>query len=535
VAKYCPQCHSFEDATLEFCPRDGALLQTRDAPAGGPTHAPEVQANALVGAPVEGKHPGGEAGGGVMPAAGRSQSTTASEDDDRHQATMMLVLPEGGIEALRSQGAVPTLSASSPKPAAPAARPAPAPPRPRPAGPAGSAPAPSRPITSPTFAASPTAPKPAAPKPAAAPAKPTALPGQSSLRDFLTRTGLPPEKAVAKIELVARAVAKQRTDKRGALTPEHIRFDKPGGMGTITVVGPDDVAVDPQTLAYYRAPDFDRNDLSVQTDVYALGCMLFEALTGRPPFRTGTPDELQKRHAGAAPPAVRQIRKDCELPPGLELELHRALKKRPGDRHHDAISFAVALGASMRDDDRSTMALQLDQNQILQLMGSVTGDGQPAATSASKHQQKVPAPAISIPPEVAPPAKSKTGLIVGAVVGLAVVAGGAFVVLGQKEPAPAVAAAPVPAEPTPSPAPDVVEGTDASAPTDIEAATDVVAETDVAGTDVVEPDVGAEPKHDPRRPRPVAKSKPGEPEPKPVVKPVTKPDNKPDPNRPVTF
>ena len=522
MAKYCPQCHSFEDASLEFCPRDGALLQTRDAPADGPTHAPEIQAKALVGAPVEGKHPSGEP-------AGRTTPTAASDDDDRHQATMMLVLPEGGIEALRNQGGVPALSAAAPKPAAPAPRPVPASPRPRPAGPAGSAPAPSRPITSPTFAASPTA-----PKPAAAPAKPAALPGQSSLRDFLTKTGLPPEKAVAKIELVARAVAKQRTDKRGALTPEHIRFDKPGGMGTITVVGPDDVAVDPQTLAYYRAPDFDRNDLSVQTDVYALGCMLFEALTGRPPFRTGTPDELQKRHAGAAPPAVRQIRKDCDLPPGLELELHRALKKRPGDRHHDAISFAVALGASMRDDDRSTMALQLDQNQILQLMGSVTGDGQPAATSASKHQQKVPAPAISIPPEVAPPAKSKTGLIVGAVVGLLVIAGGAFVLLGQKEPPPAVAAAPAPTESTPAPTPDVVEGTDASAQTDIEATTDVIAETDVAGTDVVEPDVGAEPKHDPRRPRPAVRPKPGDTESKPVTKPDTKPD-KPDPNRPVTF
>jgi len=525
VAKYCPQCHSYEDATLEFCPRDGALLQTRDAPAVGPTHAPEIQASALVGAPVEGQHPSGDPAAGTKPFTARTGPNAGSDDDDRHQATMMLVLPEGGIEAVRNQGGVPALSAAAPKPAAPAPRPAPASPRPRPPGPAGSAPVPSRPITSPTFAASPTA-----PKPAAAPVKPAALPGQSSLRDFLTRTGLPPEKAVAKIELVARAVAKQRADKRGALTPEHIRFDKPGGMGTITVAGPDDVAVDPQTLAYYRAPDFDRNDLSVQTDVYALGCMLFEALTGRPPFRTGTPDELQKRHAGAAPPAVRQIRKDCELPPGLELELHRALKKRPGDRHHDAISFAVALGASMRDDDRSTMALQLDQNQILQLMGSVTGDGQPAATSASKHQQKVPAPAISIPPEVAPPAKSKTGLIVGAVVGLAVIAGGAFVLLGQKEPAPAVTAAP-----TPAPEPDVVEGTDASAQTDIEATTDVVAETDVAATDVVEPDVGAEPKPDPRRPRPAVRPKPGDTESKPATKPDTKPDSKPDPNRPVTF
>ena len=349
------------------------------------------------------------------------------------------------------------------------------------------------------------------------------------------------ERAVLLIEVVARSVAVQRgapsQPPHGALTPEHVRYDRPKAAGKLTILAPDALPLDPQTLAYYRAPEFDVNAITPQTEVYALGCMLFEAITGRTPFRTGTPDELKKRHAGAAPPAVRQVRKDCDLPPALELEINRALKKRPGDRHASAQSFAEAIAAAIRDDNRATMALQLDSAEALALMGSLTGDGQTAATSASKQQQQVPAPAMEVPP---PPPKSKTGLFVGLGVAALALGAGAFFALfstQRGDPAPAPAATVDPA----AAAPDVAEA-DAAAETDIAAASDSGAETDAAaesdaaaGTDAQVGETDAESKPDPRRPRPVHRGKPGEPESKPNAPAEPDPKPKSDPNRPVTF
>lgn len=373
----------------------------------------------------------------------------------------------------------------------------------------------------------------APPKPA-----PVALPGASSLRDVFTKDGLSVERSVLLLEVVARSVAAQRGGSsgqpHGALTPEHVRFDRPKAGGKVTIVAPDALPLDPQTLAYYRAPEYDQNTITAQTEVYALACMLFEAITGRPPFRTGTPDELKKRHAGAAPPAVRQVRKDCDLPPALELEINRALKKRPGDRHASPDGFAEAIAAAVRDDNRATMALQLDSAQALALMGSLTGDGQTAATSASKQQQQVPAPAMEVPP----PAKSKTGLFVGlGVAALALGAGAFFALSGDPQPpaAPAQSVDAV-AAPAPAAAADAEASLDAAAATDVAAETDTAAESDMASaSDAQTDDTTAEPKSDPRRPRPVHRGKPGDAEPK--LQPAPEPDTKPksDPNRPVTF
>src|SRR5829696_1637578 len=67
-----------------------------------------------------------------------------------------------------------------------------------------------------------------------------------------------------------------------------------------------------------------------RTDGYALGCVLYECLTGRPPFPDGSGEALLLAHLEAAPPLVTTLRPD--LPPAIDQVITRALAKSPEDR-----------------------------------------------------------------------------------------------------------------------------------------------------------------------------------------------------------
>jgi serine/threonine protein kinase len=67
-----------------------------------------------------------------------------------------------------------------------------------------------------------------------------------------------------------------------------------------------------------------------RTDGYALGCVLYECLTGRPPFPNGSGEALLLAHLEAPPPQVTTLRPD--LPPAIDQVITRALAKSPEDR-----------------------------------------------------------------------------------------------------------------------------------------------------------------------------------------------------------
>ena len=81
-------------------------------------------------------------------------------------------------------------------------------------------------------------------------------------------------------------------------------------------------------------------------DIYAVGIILFEILTGTTPFRGGSVAEILARHLRDAvlPPSL--CRPDRLIPPALEQVVLRALAKDPRARFADATSFRLALVAS---------------------------------------------------------------------------------------------------------------------------------------------------------------------------------------------
>ncbi|NNJ25283.1 Serine/threonine-protein kinase PknD [Planctomycetes bacterium LzC2] len=87
-----------------------------------------------------------------------------------------------------------------------------------------------------------------------------------------------------------------------------------------------------------------------QTDLYALGVVLFELLTGTPPFAGATPAETLQMHLKK--PAPRVVSREPHCPPGLDALVANLLEKRIEDRPPNAVEVGVRLGGL---DDQITL------------------------------------------------------------------------------------------------------------------------------------------------------------------------------------
>lgn len=87
--------------------------------------------------------------------------------------------------------------------------------------------------------------------------------------------------------------------------------------------------------ASYMAPEQILGDrVSPATDLYGLGCVLHELLTGTPPFHAEAPVTVVQRHLSAPPPELRPVRPD--VPVSLAELVQRLLAKGVGERPADA-------------------------------------------------------------------------------------------------------------------------------------------------------------------------------------------------------
>ena len=128
-------------------------------------------------------------------------------------------------------------------------------------------------------------------------------------------------------------------------------------VGTVDYVAPEQIAGRP---------------VDGRCDVYSLGCVIFEALTGAPPFRRDDDFALLWAHLHEPPPALSGLRPD--LPTGLDAVLAKVLAKSADDRYDTCLAFVAAL---RRAGDAPDPVREREPTQVVRVVGE--GAGGPAA------------------------------------------------------------------------------------------------------------------------------------------------------------
>ncbi len=106
------------------------------------------------------------------------------------------------------------------------------------------------------------------------------------------------------------------------------------------------------TVDFMAPEQFEASDVDARTDVYALGCVLHAALTGRPPFARGTLPATMRAHLVEPPPRPSST---AGVPAAFDGVVARALAKRPDDRYSSAgelVEATLAAADSPADEGK---------------------------------------------------------------------------------------------------------------------------------------------------------------------------------------
>ena len=131
------------------------------------------------------------------------------------------------------------------------------------------------------------------------------------------------------------------------LNPAEVDFD-PGGPTKKDSGSPATYTARGGTIAYMAPEQFVTGQSSVQSDIFAMGLVLYELATGRHPFHRPDAPEFQSIRAiqFADPPSIREIAP--ELPVELESVILRCLEKQPSARFSSAADVREGLRTVMR-------------------------------------------------------------------------------------------------------------------------------------------------------------------------------------------
>lgn len=199
------------------------------------------------------------------------------------------------------------------------------------------------------------------------------------------------------------------------------------------------------TLAYLAPEQVDGGPVDPRTDVYAVGLLLFELVTGERYLRGGSEVELLKAAANPEPRAAAASFPALRIPRELDALLARALAPDPALRFPNAASLELELRKLISTPAAAAQARGLVAGRVCELAGGC-GD-------APRRQTEV----VCVEPGPGPGRQRRTTALALAALGLALLSAGsiwAWLALAPPRPAPPVASAAVaPARPAPPSAP----------------------------------------------------------------------------------
>src|SRR4051812_38596845 len=175
------------------------------------------------------------------------------------------------------------------------------------------------------------------------------------------------------------------------------------------------------TVHYVSPEQIQGKAVGPGTDIYALGCMLHQCLTGRPPFSRDDDAALLWAHLVETPPPVTGVRP--ELPVAVDAVVARAMAKAPQDRYEtceelvDELELALEMAAPKPapadlptpDGAAARHSADASPGGFPAELGAVAGDVPGQSRDPSGPVVQSPAPA-DVSHQTVPPADSRLGL-----------------------------------------------------------------------------------------------------------------------------
>jgi eukaryotic-like serine/threonine-protein kinase len=264
----------------------------------------------------------------------------------------------------------------------------------------------------------------------------------NSLKEVIAREApLEPQRAIelTKTILLAARFAHRRGVIHRDLKPHNVIIG-PGGAGDGVKVADfgiaragaseiTEVGAIMGTAQYLSPEQAQGHSVTEASDLYSIGVVLFEMLTGRPPFEGDSVVAIALKHVNQPPPSPREVRP--EIPLELEAVVLKALAKRSEDRYSDADSFIrdlesverVLAGQAPDSETTARFTPPLQQAGGVALPAA-TVEGQGAPPSEVEAEQ--PREADEEPP---PGAGRRSVAVLLAVLALAAIGVGGFLLL----------------------------------------------------------------------------------------------------------
>ncbi len=250
-----------------------------------------------------------------------------------------------------------------------------------------------------------------------------------SLAAALKRGALPPDRVLRILEQISGALdyAHGQNIIHRDLKPQNVLLDAMHNV-FLTDFGIAKIVTDVTSVTMtgqmmgtpaYMAPEQWRGETPAPTlDIYALGIMLHEMLTGDLPFKADTPFAMMYAHSSTPPPSLSTARPD--LSPAIDAVLQRALAKEPANRFQSAGDLALAFRDALEGRTTPFISTQTPTDKALPRQSGLGADQ-------------------TLPPQPVPQPSSRLPLLIGGALIILLLAGVLFLLLTNPANTPSIA------------------------------------------------------------------------------------------------